>query len=254
MYDREVIAPDGAKLTLSSGDQQTTVDLYSAEGQRMLAALWVKVACQRRLLYDYSWLGIPIIQFPETVLMMQELLWKQRPDVIVECGLAHGGSAIMYASICELLGKGRVVGVDVEVRKYNRVALDAHPLRDRIQIVEGSSIADQTFDQVRRATQGAQTVLVILDSHHSREHVRSELELYHQLVTPGSYLVAMDGAQAHVWDVPAGKPEWRHDNPLGAIHDFLARHDEFEIDEHYTRTFITSSPDGFLRRRRVEDP
>ena len=171
-----------------------------------------------------------------------------RPDCIVECGVAHGGSLILYASILELLGSGQVIGVDVEIRQHNRAAIAGHSLAKRITLLEGSSVADEVVDQVEKAVGSAGSVLVVLDSNHSREHVLRELELYSRLVTPESYLVAMDGAQAHVSDIPRGKPEWRDDNPLAAIDIFLKTHPEFEVDAHYTRMRVTSNPSGFLRR------
>ncbi len=253
MYDRSLVATAGSRLTLDCDGSRRTVDLYSREGLELIAGLWVKLSAEFRLMYEHTWLGVPIIQVPTDIVVLQELIWKLRPDFIVECGLAHGGSAILYASICELAGKGRVIGVDVEVRQHNRVALRSHPLAHRIEIVEGSSIDPATAAAVRSAVRGASTVLVVLDSNHSASHVRRELELYHEMVTPASYLVAMDGAQADVWDVPRGKAEWRTDNPLVAIRDFLGRHPEFREDPYPTRGLWTSCPHGFLRRSTAEE-
>ncbi len=224
------------------------MDVYSREGLDLLSNLWIKSAAQHRLMYEPTWLGRPVIQFPTDIVAMQELIWKLQPDVIVETWVAHGGSLVLSASILELIGKGKVIGVDIEIRPHNRSALDAHPLKHRIELIEGSSIATDTLDAVRMAVGSAGTVLVMLDSNHSESHVLQELELYGPLVTPDSYIVAHDGAQAWVWDIPNGKPEWRDDNPLGAIHKFLSRHPEFSIDPHWTRWGITSSPDGFLKR------
>ncbi len=240
-------------MTLTRGGTSRTVDMYSREGHELLASLWLKSAVHNRLNYEPSWLGIPIIQFAGDIVMMQEVLWKVRPDVIVECGVAHGGAAVLYASICELLGKGRVIGVDVEVRKYNRVAIESHPMSKRIEIIEGSSIDPSTADEVKRRTDGASTVMVVLDSNHSRDHVLQELELYHDIVTPGSYLVAMDGARGHVWDLPGGNEEWKDDGPLQAIRRFVDDHADFVIDPHYTRLQVTSSPEGFLRKLTAEE-
>jgi cephalosporin hydroxylase len=214
----------------------------------MLSNLWIKVAAEYRLMYEPTWLGRPIIQFPTDIVVMQELLWKVQPDVVIETGVAHGGSLVLSASILELMGKGKVVGVDIEIRPHNRAAIEAHPLKHRIELIEGSSVAPQTFAEVRRATAGARKVVVFLDSNHSEAHVLSELELYRSLVGPGGYLVAHDGAQGWVWDIPRAKPEWKDDHPLNAIHKFLATHPEFQVDSHWTRFGITSSPDGFLRR------
>jgi cephalosporin hydroxylase len=236
-----LIGPDGAP-----------VDIYSREGLEALARLWVLTSAHNRIMYEPSWLGIPIIQYPSDIVIMQELIWKIRPDVIVETGFAHGGSAIFYASILELLGRGRVISVEVEIRKYNRVAVMAHPLSHRIEMIEASSIEPATVAEVKRRIADGQKVLVTLDSNHSYAHVLRELELYAPLVGEGSYLVAMDGAQQWVAEMPRGKPEWREDNPLRAIHEFVAAHPEWEIDPHYNRMLVTSNPDAFLRRKRCD--
>lgn len=242
------IAQAGATVTLDNNGEQTTVDVYSQEGLDLLSNLWIKSAAQHRLMYEPTWLGRPVIQFPTDIVTMQELIWNLQPDVIVETGVAHGGSLVLSASILELIGKGKVVGVDIEIRPHNRAAIEAHPLKHRIELIEGSSIAADTLAAVRAAVGSAGTVLVMLDSNHTESHVLQELELYSPLVTPGSYIVAHDGAQAWVWDIPSGKPEWKNDHPLGAIHKFLALHPEFSNDPHWTRWGITSSPDGFLKR------
>jgi len=245
---KNYIAQAGAKITLDNDGERTTVDVYSREGLDLLSNLWIKSAAQYRLMYEPTWLGRPVIQFPSDIVATQELIWKLQPDVIVETGVAHGGSLVLSASILELIGKGKVIGVDIEIRPHNRAAIESHPLKRRIELIEGSSIAADTLVAVRAAVGSAGTVLVMLDSNHTESHVLQELELYSQLVTPGSYIVAHDGAQAWVWEIPNGKPEWKDDHPLGAIHKFLARHPEFSIDPHWTRWGITSSPEGFLKR------
>lgn len=238
----------GSTLTLTSGGDQTTVDLYSREGLEMLSLLYVKAAAEHRLMYEPTWLGRPVIQFPTDIVSTQELLWKVRPDVVIETGVAHGGSLVLSASILELIGNGHVIGVDIEIRPHNRAAIEAHPLKHRITLIEGSSTAGETVTAVRNAVGEGKTVLVFLDSNHSAAHVRQELELYAPLVTPGSYLVAHDGSQAWVWDIPRGKPAWKDDHPLVAINDFLSSHPEFSVDPHWTRYGITSSPDGWLKK------
>jgi cephalosporin hydroxylase len=245
---KNYVARAGSKLTLDNGGECTTVDMYSREGLDFLSNLWIKAAAEHRLMYEPAWLGRPIIQFPGDVVMIQELLWKIQPDVVVETGVAHGGSLVLSASILELIGKGKVVGVDIEIRPPNRAAIESHHLKHRIELIEGSSVDSKTLSKVREAVSDARSVLVFLDSNHTQAHVLKELELYAPLVTPGSYLVAHDGAQAWVWDIPRGKPEWKDDHPLNAIHEFLAGHSEFQIDPHWTRLGITSSPEGFLRR------
>lgn len=247
---RDVDAPADSQITVRSPltGVTTTADLYSKEGLELLSVLWIKAAAEHRLMYEPTWLGRPVIQFPSDIVAVQELIWRVRPDVVVETGVAHGGSLILSASMLEILGAGRVVGVDVEIRAHNRAAIESHPLAHRIVLVEGDSIATDTFERVKRECAGDKRVLVMLDSNHSADHVLKELELYHQLVPPQSYIVVHDGAQAWVSDIPRGRAEWRHDNPLLAIERFLASHPDFEVDPHYTRQLITSSPHGFLRR------
>ena len=173
---------------------------------------------------------------------------KVRPDVIVETGIAHGGSLVLSASILELIGAGRVIGIDVDIRKHNREIIDAHPLRHRMELIEGSSIDPAVVAKVRASVGDARTVLVILDSNHTAEHVAAELKAFAPMVTLDSYVVAMDGAQAHVGDIPAARPGWAEDHPLLAIEEFLKTHPEFVVDPYYERMDITSSPSGFLRR------
>jgi cephalosporin hydroxylase len=245
---RNFYAPKSSTLCLDNGDEQVVLDLYSKEGFELLNNLWIKSATHYRLMYEPSWLGRPVIQFPSDIVAIQELIWKIRPDVIVETGVAHGGSLVLSASILELIRHGKVVGVDIEIRPHNRLAIEAHPLAHRIDLIEGSSISPDTFAAVRAAVGDATSVLVMLDSNHSEAHVLEELELYSSLVLPGGYLVAHDGAQAWVWDIPNGKPEWKDDNPLAAINKFLTCHPEFSVDPQWTRWGITSSPQGFLKR------
>ena len=236
------------KIKVIGQEGSKEVDIYSEEGYKLMAELWLKTACQHRLMYEPTWLGIPIIQLPNDIVMMQELIWKVRPDVVVETGIAHGGSAILYASILDLIGKGKVIGIDIEIRKYNRVAINSHPLSKRIHLIEGSSIDTNIVKQVKSMIKKNDKVLVTFDSNHSYQHVLSEMELYSELVSEDSYMVVMDGAQGLVWDIPDGKKEWKEDNPLLAIEDFLKCHPEWEEDPYYTRLGVTSVPKGFLKR------
>lgn len=231
-------------------EEGAEIDIYSPDGLKALTRLWTNVFVYNRLMYEPTWLGIPIIQFPGDIVMMQELIWKVRPDVIVETGIAHGGSAILYASILELLGNGRVIAIDVEIRKYNRLAVNSHPLSHRIEMIEGSSIDPGVVADVRKRICKGEKVLVTFDSNHSFSHVLSEMELYSPLVSMDSYMVAMDGTLGLLQGLPNSKPEWSEDNPLRAIHTFLERHPDWEIDPYYNRLLITSNPDAFLRRRK----
>jgi cephalosporin hydroxylase len=237
-------------VTTPTGERE--VNIYSEEGFRVLSQLWTRSNWHNRLSYEVTCLGIPIIQLPEDMVVMQELIWKVRPDVIVESGVAHGGALILYASILELLGRGRVIGVDVEIRKYNRLAIEAHPLSHRIELIEGDSLADETVDAVRSRIRPGERVLVALDSAHSREHVLGELKRYAPLVTPNSYVVVFDAVMALVADAPAAGEGWDHDNPLEAVREFLDGNDDFEADRSYERLAVTYCQGGFLRRREAD--
>lgn len=245
---KNYIARPGSTLTLDNHGERTTVELYSKQGLELLGNLWTKVATEHRMMYEVTWLGRPVIQFPTDIVVIQELLWELQPDAVIETGIAHGGSLVLSASILELLGRGIVVGVDIEIRLHNRIAIEAHPLAGRIRMVEGSSVSEESIRRVRDLVGDARQVVVLLDSNHSEAHVHREMELYSAFVNPGSYLVVHDGAQAWVWDIPRGKPQWKDDHPLAAIDRFLEHHREFRVDERRTRFGITSSPRGFLQR------
>jgi cephalosporin hydroxylase len=233
----------------------TEVPLYSTEGFELLSELWLKVGWNQKHSYTFSWMGIPVIQEPEDLVRMQELIYTLRPDVIVETGVAHGGSLIFYASLLKTLGKGRVIGIDIDIRAHNRAAIEAHALFDAITLYEGSSTDEQIVAQVRDEVASAETVLVILDSNHTHEHVLAELEAYADLVSVGSYLIAFDGIMAAVADTPRGEPAWASDNPISAVEAFVAKHPEFVLEQpswrfnesDLSRT-ITYAPSGFLRR------
>lgn len=239
--------PSKFSITTPAGPRE--VDIYSEEGFQVLSGLWTRSGWQQRLSYELTWLGIPIIQMPEDLLMMQELIYKLRPDVLVETGTAHGGTAVFYASIMELLGRGRVISIDVEIRKYNRLAILSHPLSRRITLLEGSSTDAATLQKLETLIQPGESVLVALDSNHSLEHVSAELQAYSRLVTPGSYLVVFDGVMAMLTDAPGGKPEWEGDNPSLAVEQFISSQPQFERDPYYNRLAVTYCPGGFLKRK-----
>jgi cephalosporin hydroxylase len=244
----------GTTVTVQTPDGPRDVDIYTDEGFDVLSQLWTRSGWQRKFTYELTWLGIPIIQLPEDILMMQELIWRVRPDVVVESGVAHGGALVLYASLLELIGKGHVVGVDIEIRKYNRLAIQNHPMSKRISLIEGDAVADDTVEQVRRHIRPGDTVMVALDSNHTKDHVARELERYAPLVTPGSYCVVFDSVMTMVSDAPNARPGWEDDNPLEAIRDFLAGPggEEFEIDGNLNRLRVTYCESGFLRRRELD--
>lgn len=243
-----------SSLVLETGGERREISIYSEEAFALLCDLWLRSGWQQRISYRLTWLGMPVIQLPEDLMTMQTVIHRVRPDVIVETGTAHGGSAIFYASMLELLGGGRVVSVDVEIRPHNRRAIEAHPLCGRVTLIEGSSTAPATASQVRDAIRPGERVLVALDSNHTQAHVAQELEHYAPLVTPGSYLVVFDGVMRVLADAPNGKPDWATDNPLTAVDAFLARHPEFERDADIIPYPVTHCPGGFLRRRSAGSP
>jgi cephalosporin hydroxylase len=232
-----------------------TVPLYSTEGFEVLSDLWVKVGWNQKYTYTFSWLGRPVVQLPEDMVRLAEVIHRLQPDLIIECGVAHGGSLVFYASLCKVLERGRVLGIDVEIRAHNRAAIEAHPLAGFITLVEASSIAPETIARAHDEAASAQRVLVILDSAHDRAHVLAELESYSSLVTPGSYIVAMDGVMRLVADTPRGDKSWTEDNPISAVQDFLARHPEFvaeqpdwPFNESELSKNVTHAPHAYLRR------
>ncbi len=248
MSDAHTPGPLDSAFTVRTGGVERTLDVYSREGFLALAELWTRAGWQQKISYEVTWLGVPIIQLPEDIVIVQELLWRLRPDVVVESGVAHGGALVLYASLLELLGRGRVIGVDVEIRKYNRLAIESHPMSKRITLVEGSSTDDATLGRIRTEIRPDDSVLVLLDSNHTRDHVRKELEMYAPLVSPGGYVVVFDSVMTMVHDAPNGNPVWTEDNPATAVDDFLESHPEFSKDPSYERLEVTYCRGGFLRR------
>ena len=224
------------KLSIDTDTQRLDVDgeslpLYSDQAFRYLSDLWVKVGWNQKYSYTMSWLGVPIIQLPEDVMRFQEVVYRVQPDVIIETGVAHGGSAILSASLLKLIGKGRVIAVDIEIRPHNRARIEGHRLAALITLIEGSSVAPDVVSQIKAAVKPGETVLVVLDSDHSYKHVMEELEAYAALVTPGSYIVATDGLMRDLIDVPRGQAGWAKDNPAEAAKDFAQTHANFALEE-----------------------
>lgn len=251
------IDTETGQLSVEEGGAVRKLDLYGKEAFELLSLLWLKTSWNQKYSYTFTWMGRPIIQHPEDLVRLQETLYTLKPDIIIETGVAHGGSLVLYASLMKAMGKGRrVVGVDIEVRPQNRKAIEAHELAPMIRLVEGNSVAPEIVRKAAEEIRPGDTVLVILDSDHSRAHVAAELEAYHALVTPGSYIVATDGIMRDVHDVPRGTPGWVTDNPAQAAEDFAARHPEFTIEAPAWRfnespldQNITAWPSAWLRKK-----
>jgi cephalosporin hydroxylase len=225
---------------------------------RDLSRIWCQETNRSGYTYNFSWLGRPIIQYPQDIVAMQEIIWTVQPDLIVETGVAHGGSLVFWASMLELNAAcggskdAAVVGVDIDVRAHNRKAIESHPLAKRISMIEGSSTAPEVVDQVRTIAAGRRRVLVCLDSNHTHAHVLAELETYAPLTSVGSYCVVFDTL---IEDMPAdmfpNRPWGPGNNPKTAVREFLKTHSEFEIDKRIDyKLLISVAPDGYLKRVR----
>jgi cephalosporin hydroxylase len=229
--------------------------LATPEAFALVSDVWLRAGWDVKYVYSFTWLGRPIIQLPEDMFRLQEVIFHLQPDVIVETGVAHGGSLVFYAGLCKLIGKGRVIGVERELRPHNRAALEQHPLFELITLIEGDSKAPETVERVRQSFGRDQSTLVLLDSNHSKAHVTAELDAYAPLVTPGSYIVVMDGIMAKLVGAPRSEPDWGHNNPRQAAAEWVARYPHFVIEEPafkfnegHVRHRVTYWPDAFLRR------
>lgn len=209
---------------------------------------WVKAAAKNKLSYEVDWLGIPVIQTPEDLVLVQELIFKIKPDFIVETGIAHGGGLIFYASLLELMGKGKVIGIDIEIRDHNRKAIEAHPLFKRIELIEASSVDSGTIETLREKIPQGSKVLVFLDSDHTKNHVLRELELYQEFVSPGSYIVVFDTITSLLAAVGIADKKYINNTPMEAVKEFLVKNDSFVIDKEFNKLFVSYSPDGYLKK------
>jgi cephalosporin hydroxylase len=249
---------DTSSNTLCCGGDgaATSVDLYSDRGFEILSDLWLKVGWNQKYPYTFSWFGRPIIQAPEDIVRTQEVFWQVKPTVVIETGVAHGGSLIYSASLMKAMGiKGRVVGIDIEIRPHNRRAIEEHPLSPIITLIEGSSTSPEVVAQAKEFIKKDDHVMVILDSCHTKAHVVRELELYHPFVTPGSYIVATDGSMRDLHDVPRGNPDWTWNHPAAAAEEFAAAHPDFSLEqppwpfnESALSRNITLWPSAWLRK------
>lgn len=226
--------------------------LGESEAMQGLGREFVQRTAPMNYTYNFTWLGRPIIQFPQDMVAMQEIIWQVQPDLIIETGIAHGGSLIFYASLLELAGRGRVLGIDIDIRAHNRTEIEHHPMAKRIDMVEGSSIDHDLAATVASRADEAETVLVVLDSNHTHDHVLQELQLYAPLVSVGSYCVVFDTVVEHM---PAGsypdRPWDIGDNPKTAVDEFLGQDDRFAVDAAiHEKLLITMAPGGYLKRMR----
>jgi cephalosporin hydroxylase len=214
-----------------------------------LSRIWIREIARHRYAYNFTWLGRPVIQFPQDMMAIQELIWSIKPDVVIETGVAHGGSILFSASMLELVGgEGYVIGIDIDIRKHNRTEIEAHPLSRRVRLIEGSSVDDAVVSQVREMVGEGKKVLVILDSNHTHEHVLRELELFSPFVREGSYLVVYDTLIEDMpVDLVGDRPWGPGNNPKTAVWEFLETNKRFKIDKDLeAKLSITVAPDGYL--------
>ncbi len=247
-----------ATIVLSDGQR---VPLYSKEGFRLVSKLWLQVGWDQKHLYGFTWFGRPIIQIPDDMVRLQEVIYRLKPDLVIETGIAHGGGLIFYASLLKAMDKGRVIGVDIEIRPHNRRAIEQHELFPFITLIEGDSTAPGTIVEMWRHLPPGATSLIILDSNHTYKHVLKELRAYAPLVSVGSYIIATDGSMEFLGESPRAKKEypkvgdWGWNNPKKAALDFVAENPDFVVEEPpfpfnegEIDFRITHWPSAFLKR------
>jgi cephalosporin hydroxylase len=248
-------------------ERQKQISSYSLDSVFTTnSAVWLESSMRRRYVYNFDWLGRPIIQYPQDMVAMQELVWATRPDLIIETGIAHGGSLVLSASLLAMLdycdavqtgaaldplsGKRKVLGIDIDIRSHNREAIEGHPMAHKIEMIQGSSIAPHVIDKVHEYARDFKRIMVCLDSNHTHDHALAELNAYALLTSPGCYCVVFD---SFVEDMPADlfpdRPWGPGDNPKTAVWEYLKTHPEFEINKSIQHKLqITVAPDGYLKR------
>jgi len=230
---------------------QENIDLQGKNASlKKATSEFLKESIDSRYSYNFTWMGRPIIQYPQDMVIMQELIWQVKPDLIIETGIAHGGSLIFYASILELIGKGDILGIDIDIRDHNRNEIESHPMAKRITMIQGSAIDPSVVEKVKEHAKGKKTVMVCFDSNHTHDHVLEELKAYSDLTTVGSYCVVFDTV---VEDLPKGvyndRPWEVGSNPKTAVFEFLKTNDNFVIDKSIdNKILISVAPDGYLKR------
>ncbi len=249
---------DGDRVEVHDADGGTTsYGIGTPEAFRVISDYWLRSGWDTKYVYSFSYMGRPIIQLPEDMIRLQEIIYQIKPDVIFETGVAHGGSMVFYAGLCRAMNHGRVIGVDIEIRPHNRSAIESHELYDLITLIEGSSIDDDIVAKVRSEISSDETAIVLLDSNHTRDHVRAELEAYADLVPIGSYIVACDGIMEGLEGAPRTREDWYWNNPSTAAKEFVAADDrfelvepEFEFNEGTITDRVTYWPNAYLKRVR----
>jgi cephalosporin hydroxylase len=244
-------------IVVEANGSSSSLPIGSPEAFALISRVWLRAGWDAKYVYGFSWMGRPIIQLPDDLIRLQEVIWAVQPDVIVETGVAHGGSLIFHATLCKAMDRGRVIGIDIEIRPHNRHAIETHPLFPLITLIEGSSVGPDVVAQVRALVKPGERVLVLLDSCHTKAHVLAELDAYGPIVSLGSYIVAMDGIMGEVVGAPRTQPDWTWNNPREAAREWLTLHPEFALEEPIrpfnegaVKERVTYWPDAFLKRVR----
>jgi cephalosporin hydroxylase len=250
-----IIDDDAGEIRVQEGGTEQRYLLSSPEGFAAAARAWLRATWDAKYVYSFTWLGRPIIQLPDDLVRVQEVIYAVKPDLLIESGVAHGGGLVFYASLLKLIGRGRVVGIDIDLRPHNRRAIEAHDLAPLITLVHGSSTAPETVRQIAGLVEKSETVMVVLDSLHTYDHVTAELGALAPFVSVGSYVVVCDGIMEQIAGAPRTAPDWVTNNPRRAATDFVATHPEFVIEEPPwpfnegpVDRRVTYWPDAFIRR------
>lgn len=252
-----IIDEDNALVTVEKDGQKKTFGFDTPEAFNVISDAWLRIGWDCKHVYSFTWMGRPIIQLPEDMVRIQEVIYQVKPDVIIETGVAHGGSLIYYASLCKAMDRGRVIGIDIEIRSHNRTAIEAHPLFSYITLIEGSSIDDAIVQSVKNQIKPGETVLVILDSCHTKAHVAAELKAYAPMVSSGSYIVATDGIMGTLAsNAPRSQPDWSWNNSTEAAKKFAQQHSDFVVEdpefafnEGLVNRAITYWPGAYLKKQ-----
>jgi cephalosporin hydroxylase len=238
-----------------AGNRVVEYNIGTPEAFSIISNLWLRSSWDTKYVYSFTWLGRPIIQLPEDMMRLQEVIYKVKPDIIVETGVAHGGGLIFYASLCKAMNKGKVIGVDIEIRSHNLKAIEEHELFEFITLIEGSSTSKEIIEKVSGQINNDSKVMVFLDSNHSKEHVLNELRAYSHFVSKGSYIVAMDGIMENLVDAPRSQKDWAWNNPKSAAEEFVKNNKDFVIEEPafvfnegVIKERITYWPAAFIKR------
>lgn len=246
---------ENSQVVLESETGNQVYPMESQEAFALISQAWLRCGWDNKYVYSFTWLGRPIIQLPEDMIRIQEVIYQVKPDVIIETGVAHGGSLIFYASLCKVMEKGRIIGVDIEIRPHNRKAIEEHELFSYITLIEGNAVDERIVSQVQSLVKPGEKVLVMLDSNHTKQHVLEELKAYSDLVTVGSYIVAADGIMEQIAGAPRTNEDWSWNNPKAAAEEFVKEHKDFIIvepgfpfNEGNITERVTYWPGAFLRR------